>query len=77
MSAADAVTVDANSAGNSTASCEEGEVAVGGGYYVVPCYNVSVRVNHPSGGDSWYVEIWHNIVGDDIDLYVEVVCAQP
>ena len=70
------VEVSANSAGNATASCNAGEVAVGGGYFLVPYYNASVRVNSQSGGDSWYVEIWNN-VGDETDLHVEVICAQP
>jgi hypothetical protein len=73
---ADPVEIGAFDTGDSTASCLAGEVAVGGGYFVIPYYNVSVRVDTRSGSDSWYVELLNN-VNDDIDLYVNVICAQP
>lgn len=61
---------------SSTASCMDGEVAVGGGYIAIPYYNLNVRVNTQSGGDAWFVEV-QNGVNDDIQLHVDVICAQP
>lgn len=73
---ADPVDIDPFDTGNSTASCMDGEVAVGGGYIAVPYYNLNVRVNTQSGGDAWFVEV-QNGVNDDIQLFVDVICAQP
>jgi hypothetical protein len=72
----DPVLVELSQTGSATAHCEDGEVAVGGGYIVEPGYFITVRVNARSGSTGWFVDIFNSAPGDDVNLRATVICAQ-
>jgi hypothetical protein len=73
------VAIDALSAGGATASCQEGEVAVGGGgHFTSSTLGVAITgsdpVSTPGSVDSWTVEGFNS--GDvGSELVAEVLCA--
>ena len=74
----DPVGVPVSTTGSATATCEDGEVAVGGGHITAPFYKATVRVSDRLGTDRWFVDILNNgPVPGGLTLWATVICAQP
>lgn len=76
------VVVTPNSFGQTTASCQAGEVAVGGGHHAELNGPVSVAASvptHPESGwpgHGWFVDV-RNIGSSNVTVYAHAICAKP